>query len=66
MRMEITTRYGTERVVALEPPFERICPAYRYTTVATIRDTVYIDGGYMLWSPGMQNGEYGTPVHDRK
>jgi len=29
-----------------------------------IRDTVYMDGGYLWWTPGMADGSYGTPRHD--
>jgi hypothetical protein len=32
--------------------------------VGVIRDTVYIDGGYLYWEPGMNNGEYGAPTQD--
>ena len=31
---------------------------------AVIRDTVYIDGGYLWWEPGMSDGTYGAPVND--
>ncbi|KAM0492775.1 hypothetical protein ACHAPB_008707 [Verticillium nonalfalfae] len=28
---------------------------------AVIRDTVYLDGGFLYWSQGLSNGEYGPP-----
>ncbi|KAH7363611.1 hypothetical protein B0T11DRAFT_282887 [Plectosphaerella cucumerina] len=28
---------------------------------AVIRDTVYLDGGFLYWSQGLLNGEYGAP-----
>ncbi|EGY20877.1 uncharacterized protein VDAG_02401 [Verticillium dahliae VdLs.17] len=28
---------------------------------AVIRDTVYLDGGFLYWSQGLSNGEYGAP-----
>ena len=31
---------------------------------AVIRDTVYIDGGYLFWEPGMSDGSYGAPTSD--
>ncbi len=29
-----------------------------------IRDTVYLDGGYLFWEPGMSDGSYGAPTND--
>ncbi|KAE8450477.1 hypothetical protein EG329_006207 [Mollisiaceae sp. DMI_Dod_QoI] len=31
---------------------------------AVVRDTLYIDGGALWWTPGMSNGEYGDPTSD--
>lgn len=31
---------------------------------AVIRDTVYIDGGYLWWQPGLKDGTYGIPMAD--
>ncbi|KAG9236167.1 hypothetical protein BJ875DRAFT_372696 [Amylocarpus encephaloides] len=31
---------------------------------AVIRDTVYIDGGYLWWTPGMADGTFSGPVND--
>jgi len=31
---------------------------------AVIRDTVYIDGGYLWWEPGMADGNYGALTQD--
>jgi hypothetical protein len=31
---------------------------------AVIRDTLYIDGGNLLWEPGMSDGTYGSPISD--
>jgi hypothetical protein len=33
-------------------------------TAAVIRDTVYIDGGFLFWEPGMSDGTYGAPTND--
>jgi hypothetical protein len=33
-------------------------------TAGVVRDTVYIDGGYLWWEPGLADGTYGTPVSD--
>lgn len=33
---------------------------------AVIKDTVYMDGGFLYWIPGMQTGEYGAPTQDGK
>jgi hypothetical protein len=42
-----------------------------YTDVETdgivagvIRDTVYLDGGFLWWEPGMSDGSYGAPTND--
>ncbi|KAK8118505.1 uncharacterized protein PG998_003131 [Apiospora kogelbergensis] len=32
--------------------------------VAAIKDTVYMDGGYLWWFPGMNDGSYGLPTQD--
>ncbi|KAK9420210.1 hypothetical protein SUNI508_06738 [Seiridium unicorne] len=32
--------------------------------VATIKDTAYIDGGWLWWTPGMADGTLGNPVFD--
>ncbi|KAK7981611.1 hypothetical protein PG996_009302 [Apiospora saccharicola] len=32
--------------------------------VAAIKDTVYMDGGYLWWFPGMSDGSYGLPTQD--
>jgi hypothetical protein len=31
-----------------------------------IRDTLYIDGGYLWWLPGLSDGTYGAPTSDGK
>ncbi|KAI0479006.1 hypothetical protein GGR56DRAFT_690162 [Xylariaceae sp. FL0804] len=31
---------------------------------AQIQDTVYIDGGYLYWAPGLADESYGLPVQD--
>ncbi|RDL33728.1 uncharacterized protein BP5553_08096 [Venustampulla echinocandica] len=31
---------------------------------AVIRDTLYIDGGYLWWQPGMADGSLGSPIAD--
>ncbi|KAH9908591.1 hypothetical protein F4778DRAFT_353408 [Xylariomycetidae sp. FL2044] len=31
---------------------------------AVLKDTVYIDGGYLYWVPGMTDGSYGAPTQD--
>lgn len=31
---------------------------------ALVKDTVYIDGGYLWWTPGLSTGEYGVPTQD--
>lgn len=33
---------------------------------AVVKDTVYIDGGYLWWIPGMEDGSYGVPTQDGK
>jgi hypothetical protein len=33
---------------------------------ALVRDTVYIDGGDIWWSPGMASGDYGRPFSEGK
>ncbi|ORY64886.1 uncharacterized protein BCR38DRAFT_186468 [Pseudomassariella vexata] len=38
--------------------------AWKASRVAKIRDTVYIDGGYLYWAPGMADGSYGAPTQD--
>jgi hypothetical protein len=35
-------------------------------TAAVIRDTLYIDGGYLWWQPGMSDGTYGPLIADGK
>ncbi|KAK8868527.1 RING finger protein B [Apiospora arundinis] len=32
--------------------------------VAAIKDTVYMDGGYLWWFPGMNDGSFGLPTQD--
>ncbi|CAJ2514261.1 Uu.00g023800.m01.CDS01 [Anthostomella pinea] len=32
--------------------------------VAVLKDTVYMDGGYIFWLPGMADGTYGSPMQD--
>ena len=29
-----------------------------------VRDTLYIDGGYLWWEPGMSDGTYGGQISD--
>lgn len=31
---------------------------------ALLKDTVYIDGGYLTWIPGMADGSYGAATQD--
>lgn len=31
---------------------------------AVLKDTVYIDGGYLAWIPGMADGSYGSATQD--
>ncbi|KAH8681017.1 hypothetical protein BX600DRAFT_9398 [Xylariales sp. PMI_506] len=31
---------------------------------AVVRDTVYIDGGYLWWVPGLEDGSFGGPTQD--
>lgn len=33
---------------------------------ATLKDTVYMDGGFLSWVPGMADGTYGAPTQDSK
>lgn len=33
---------------------------------AVLKDTVYIDGGYLAWIPGMADGSYGSATQDGK
>lgn len=52
----------TERQVL--PPLER---NHELTNAAAIlKDTVYIDGGYLSWIPGMKDGSYGSATQDSK
>lgn len=34
--------------------------------VGVIRDTAYIDGGYLWWTPGLADGTMATPLRDSK
>jgi hypothetical protein len=46
-----------------------ILPRKPYTDgkiAAVIRDTVYLDGGYLWWQPGMSDGSLGTLIADGK
>lgn len=47
---------GTAVAHALGPP--RLTRA----AAALVRDMVYLDGGSIWWSPGLDSGEFGTPV----
>ncbi|KAI0132763.1 hypothetical protein BJ170DRAFT_261256 [Xylariales sp. AK1849] len=38
--------------------------SWQNARAATLRDTVYIDGGYLWWTPGMADGSYGAPTED--
>lgn len=40
-----------------------MCQWYSPRT-GVIRDTLYIDGGNLLWEPGMSDGTYGSPISD--
>lgn len=31
---------------------------------AVIRESLYIDGGYIWWLPGLSDGTYGAPNND--
>jgi hypothetical protein len=31
---------------------------------AVIRDTVYLDGGYLYWQPGLADGTFAIPNRD--
>lgn len=33
---------------------------------ALVRDTVYLDGGSIWWSPGLASGKVGKPVNNGK
>lgn len=35
-------------------------------TAAVVRDTLYIDGGALWWTPGMKDGSYAPPTSDGK
>lgn len=37
-----------------------------YSLAALVRDTVYLDGGSIWWSPGLANGQIGKPVNNGK
>ncbi|KAK3307584.1 uncharacterized protein B0T15DRAFT_574343 [Chaetomium strumarium] len=41
----------------------RICQ-WRQLRAAVLRDTVYLDGGYLLWQPGFTDGSTGNAVSD--
>ncbi|ETS82513.1 hypothetical protein PFICI_04389 [Pestalotiopsis fici W106-1] len=38
--------------------------AWQNPRAAQIRDTLYIDGGYLFWVPGMSDGTYGPATQD--
>lgn len=39
--------------------------SYELTIAAALlKDTVYIDGGYLSWIPGMADGSYGAATQD--
>ncbi|RYP72225.1 hypothetical protein DL771_004355 [Monosporascus sp. 5C6A] len=38
--------------------------AWRALRASTLRDVVYMDGGYLYWRPGMADGSYGPATHD--
>lgn len=33
-------------------------------TAAVVRDTVYMDGGDLFWTPGYSDGSFQTPIVD--
>jgi hypothetical protein len=41
--------------------YHQVPRANNQTSAALIRDTIYIDGGRLYWSPGMDDGQYGAP-----
>ncbi|RYP03701.1 hypothetical protein DL764_004962 [Monosporascus ibericus] len=38
--------------------------AWRALRAATLKDVVYMDGGYLYWIPGMADGSYGAATQD--
>lgn len=34
------------------------------TTAGVIRNTLYLDGGYLWWNPGLADGSYAGPTAD--
>ncbi|RYO83427.1 hypothetical protein DL766_002617 [Monosporascus sp. MC13-8B] len=38
--------------------------AWRALRAATLKDVVYMDGGYLYWRPGMADGSYGAATQD--
>jgi hypothetical protein len=61
---------GPSRLVATKSAFRLVMSPYvakestNTSVAATVRDTVYIDGGYLYWVPGMADGSYGPPTED--
>lgn len=42
-------------------------PPHKLTdTAAVLRDTVYLDGGYIEWRPGFSDGSYGDVIKDSR
>ncbi|KAJ5051966.1 uncharacterized protein L3040_001727 [Drepanopeziza brunnea f. sp. 'multigermtubi'] len=37
---------------------------WRSPRAAVVRDTLYIDGGYLWWTPGLSDGSYGSATSD--
>ncbi|RYP58251.1 hypothetical protein DL769_009044 [Monosporascus sp. CRB-8-3] len=38
--------------------------AWRALRASTLKDVVYMDGGYLYWKPGMADGSYGAATQD--
>lgn len=55
---------GLLLVVGLLQPSRRRVSCTDRRVAAVIRDTVYIDGGYLWWQPGMADGTYGALIAD--
>lgn len=42
-----------------------VCPKLT-VTAAVLRDTLYVDGGYIFWTPGFADGHFGEATQDGK
>lgn len=59
-----TMCYWTAPRGMLTPNFPWRFDDFDKRIAAVIRDTVYIDGGYLWWQPGLKDGTYGIPMAD--